>query len=833
MSRLLDNVSSTPQVHGSRIDRAILKEDGNYYATEITRTMMCAPATAYATILQQRTALTALLKYSDDLSQSAWTKTNTSATSGATTDPEGGTSASKLAETNANAAHNASQALVVSAGKTGFGVIAKAGERSFIRLRLNNGTDGDLGATVFNLSTGEVVSGTGTITALRNGWFWCYITPTPTVANSTAYVDLSSDGTTFSYTGTTGSGVYLFHATSYRCTEMGPALYTGATTRAVSSPPVDFDDPLAFLTDETEPQASAAEVGVAIWQRRYTHVPRQTTIPSSQFITKPGLSGTFPQVFGDSLVIQPDENAEKWDFYSRKEVVDDSGPVTDFFPSGGSYTLTFEGYTTAALDFDATALEVQTALNALTSVSGRGGVVVTGAYNSSAGFTITFNPFSTANVSVDVGSLVSSWSGGVYGSVAADGYTGGFAQNVFIQPIAAGTAMTVQASLSPSYLNPFYVGTSEIFADRLTFLPFFGIPLQVAEYATIGGTFTVTARGQTTSPITWGTPVLDGNGWIQLTTSRNTSHPGAVAIAAALNALSNVQAIGTAAAAWMAIQSNQYPQRVMIRLTPPRITGGTFTITIAGQTTAAIAYNASLSAIESALNALSAVSARGGCRVTGQGYVDSYTDWMAFTSDSFSTGLRFRIEFPYQQLMTVNSSLTPNTSTAAVAAGNVLGTVQTLKFGAQSARRLLQFIDHGITNSDTIYLEVDGETIEGVESPTFEVQDSNIIAIPVTPGSFYATATAITYAGKKTTVYTGGVKLTRVKRVTDYYLPGITPDIDEVDDIPLPTWEGDDVSLLEAILNGSTSINYEVGDLERWKGDIVRRPVTTLNASTL
>lgn len=57
--------------------------------------------------------------------------------------------------------------------------------------------------------------------------------------------------------------------------------------------------------------------------------------------------------------------------------------------TAGTYTLTFGGQTTAALDYDATAAEVQAALEALSSI-GTGNVSVTGGPISSAVMTITF-----------------------------------------------------------------------------------------------------------------------------------------------------------------------------------------------------------------------------------------------------------------------------------------------------------------------------------------------------------------------------------------------------------------------------------------------------------
>lgn len=58
-------------------------------------------------------------------------------------------------------------------------------------------------------------------------------------------------------------------------------------------------------------------------------------------------------------------------------------------PTGGTYTLTYAGQTTTALAYDATASEIQTALQALSTI-GSGNVTVTGSGTSSAPFVVTF-----------------------------------------------------------------------------------------------------------------------------------------------------------------------------------------------------------------------------------------------------------------------------------------------------------------------------------------------------------------------------------------------------------------------------------------------------------
>ncbi len=298
MAQTLDGVSSSASQDGAKVLSFPLQAEGNYYATAVRRNMLAAPASAWAPIVGTRTSYTQRLKYSDDFSNAAWVKAAATGTASAATDPEGGATASKLAEDNTTAAHNASQALTVAAGALAFGALVKAAERTYVRLRINNGTDGNLAIAVFSLSgDGSIVSGTGTIKKLLNGWYWCSVTGTATVTNSTAFVDLTSDGSTFSYLGTTGSGVYLWRATCYLAAAIGPAVQTTSATRAVTSPPVDDDDPLAFLCDESEPETSALELGVAKWVRSYANVPAPVVTYSTIAINKPS-AGSVGTIYG-------------------------------------------------------------------------------------------------------------------------------------------------------------------------------------------------------------------------------------------------------------------------------------------------------------------------------------------------------------------------------------------------------------------------------------------------------------------------------------------------------------------------------------------------------
>jgi hypothetical protein len=74
-------------------------------------------------------------------------------------------------------------------------------------------------------------------------------------------------------------------------------------------------------------------------------------------------------------------------------------------PETGTYTLTFGGDTTSALDAAVTSGQIQTALNALSAISSAGGVTVTGELTDH--FTVRFNSAgSRASITADVSQLI-------------------------------------------------------------------------------------------------------------------------------------------------------------------------------------------------------------------------------------------------------------------------------------------------------------------------------------------------------------------------------------------------------------------------------------------
>lgn len=444
----------------------------------------------------------------------------------------------------------------------------------------------------------------------------------------------------------------------------------------------DAADAAAYLLEEGEPELEPD--GTQRVRCLFGHVPPQQTVPGMVKLTKPAppTSGTFPKQVGSYLVAKPDSLLEKFDAYLKKLVTSDTG-APGLYPTGGTYTLTFAGNTTGALNYNDAAATVEAALDALTSVSNRGGCAVAGSYNSAGGLAITFADYAAV--------------------------TGDF------------------SALTPA--------TATLYAAR-----------------TNGG----------------------------------------------------------------------YTQSVTISDTAD-ITAGTFTLTIFGQTTAAIAYNATAATVQSALNALSEVSNRGNCTVS---LPSGETTIQAEPKE-----LKFTIAFANSVLTAISASLTPagSTATPSITDGGV-GRTQKVVFAASTATRDLYSAAHGITAGGTIYVK--GGSTYYTAITAYTVPDVNTIRLLISPGDSYAAAGTITEVGQRTKeAYEPGVATVPSNRVTDYYLPGVTPGIATDADIPRPADQSGDAAFFEAVFAGSGTVNWEVGQLAVYRGPIRSLTKTTLLAS--
>lgn len=455
------------------------------------------------------------------------------------------------------------------------------------------------------------------------------------------------------------------------------------TAAPLSIADTEFID--AYLVSETDPEETIT--GMAAFARTFASIPATQTVAGFVSLSRPTLTGSFPQVYGGYRVFKPDSTLESYDAYYAQTVTSDAG-APGLYPTGGTYTLTFSGSTTGALNYSDAAATVQTALNAITSVSNRGNCVVGGSYNSSGGLTITFNSY--ASGVMNTGSLT------------------------------AGGAIS------------YYVGSTN------------GGYTQAVDIGAVSG-----------------------------------------------------------------------------------ITGGTFTITIFGQTTAAIAYNASAATTKAALDALSEVSNRGNCTVTLPG---SNTTIL----DSSAGHLLFTVSFSNAVFTATASSLTPSGSTITPSITDSVGVTQKLVFAAITATRDIYCASHGFTTSDSLYIKGGSTYYSAISGAKFSLPDVNTIRLVIAASDSYAAASTITEAGKRTrSGYKPGSFVTRCKRITEFYLAGVSPGIATDDDITAPESQGDSESILTAAFAGTGTINYQVGELAPWAGRIMALTKTTVSAADL
>jgi hypothetical protein len=250
--------------------------------------------------------------------------------------------------------------------------------------------------------------------------------------------------------------------------------------------------------------------------------------------------------------------------------------VQTLTPTGvtaGTFTLTFNGQTTAAIDWDATAAEIETALNLLSTIDGD--VDASGGPIDTAAVLIEF----TGDLGATNVSPISVNNTGLTGSIAATTTTQGFAGVNEVQTIGATGAVSGTFTLTFDGQTtgnlPFNATAAQIQAalEGLS-------NIDAGEVAVAGGpvnttavtiTFTGDLSATDVALITGNDSLLLGSQIVVSTTTQGASP------------VTQVVYVGSAVA------------------------GGTFTLTYEGQTTAPIAYNATAAQLEAALEALSNV----------------------------------------------------------------------------------------------------------------------------------------------------------------------------------------------------------------------------------
>ncbi len=648
---------------------------------------------AYSPRLAARATITNLLAYSEAVTAAnGWTLTEVTQTLNAANPETATVSAYSFLETVTNAAHSLGRAATTTAEQYTLSVFVKPTNRNFLRLQFTDSASAVFSG-VFNIVDGQVfaqTNATASFIRVRDGYLRLMVTFTPAAGAGTALFSFSTNGSTFSYVGDVTKGAVLWGA------QLGLGDATvgylpnlgAATVRSVAD--ADSANPFAWLVVETDPlnQTSA----LAKITRTFAQVPMTQSIPSSLMLTKPTLPlQVQDQSVGAYYVNRPNSAKESYDAYFAQDVTSDSGPP-GLYPTGGTYTLSFNGDTTGALAFNAAHGTVETALNALTQITNFGGVTVSGTYNSINGLVVTRNAYAQA---------------------------------------------TIASSL--------------------------------------------TSAGPTAAVMTY--------------PDSNTSAQGGHQIIGGYN---NTNA---------------------------PITGGTFTVTVLGQTTAAIAWNASTTAVAAAINALSQVSQRGGVTVT--------FPYASGTAMAEPAGAHFGFTFDFTApAITGNAtSLTPSPAAISGFPDGNAGIWQ-LYFSIGASVRFLYVPGHGITTSDKIFILADGTYYGGISA--FTIPNPDTIQLTITSGDAYAAAAAITQVGKRTKAdYRPGTTGIRCLKNTLFYLPGITYGISSFSDIPLPTNQSDTATFLQAVFVGTGTLNWQVGEIMPWMGAILEQTTTVLNVADI
>ena len=162
---------------------------------------------------------TNLATYSEDLSDSSWTKNSTTVTANATTAPDGNTTADKVITEN-NGAGTGNSIITKSATTTAavhtFSVFLKKNGRSFALLYDASNAVG----AYFNLTTGAVTTGGSGISAsaasasedIGNGWFRCSISNTTSAGTTNYRIYVTDSGSNYAHQGDGTSGIFAWGA---------------------------------------------------------------------------------------------------------------------------------------------------------------------------------------------------------------------------------------------------------------------------------------------------------------------------------------------------------------------------------------------------------------------------------------------------------------------------------------------------------------------------------------------------------------------------------------------------------------------------------------------
>lgn len=170
------------------------------------------PVTLASEGLMIEESRTNVLTYSEQFDNATWVKGNTTVSSNVITAPDGTLTGDKLIENTATDQHVISQTFTPNGSAYRFSIYLKAAERSRVEVVAYNATNGNMGSSRVDLSTGTVVNGlSDTINPAGNGWYRVLTSNfQPTNGIATSIIVKIYDGNNFSYTGNGTAGIYIW-----------------------------------------------------------------------------------------------------------------------------------------------------------------------------------------------------------------------------------------------------------------------------------------------------------------------------------------------------------------------------------------------------------------------------------------------------------------------------------------------------------------------------------------------------------------------------------------------------------------------------------------------